>query len=147
MTFVFFLCIFVSFFFKKNTYVVYITYELEKFSQTIFLKQYNLKKNWVQTWICCLQSWLLPFVFYIFSVVDNSWYVCVCRTERSSKGLTQFYLQRKGQMIKKCGGTLLCNWWEVRLWSSVSQKSSNLVFLIRVIEVCVGQHIWSLCSL
>lgn len=83
-----------------------VTYKLEKISQAIYIfkKTQFFKKLGSNLDLLFSKANYCHLFSNIFSVVNNLWCMCVCRTERSSKGLTQFYLQRKGQMIKKIGG-------------------------------------------
>lgn len=106
LLFSFFVFLFL-FSFLKNTYVVYVTYELEKNSQAIYIfKTQFFKKLGSNLDLLFSKADYCHLFSNIFSVVNNLWCMCVRRTERSSKGLTLFYLQRKGQMIKKNWGVL-----------------------------------------
>lgn len=52
----------------------------------------------------------------MFSVVNNSWYVCWQEAWDSSKGLLHFiYVQRKGQMIKEKSSVLSYATWRLSL--------------------------------
>lgn len=52
----------------------------------------------------------------MFSVVNNSWYVCQQEAWDSSKGLLNFiYVQRKGQMIKEKSSVLSYATWGLSL--------------------------------
>lgn len=126
---------------------MYIIYKLEKISQAIiFLRILHVILKTRFNAYVYLENLIIAICFHISSVLLTIHGVCFCvRGWRKLKRCSFIFKGKVRWFFKKSWLLSYVTWgWSVRLWPSVSQKSSDFVFLIKGIEFCGSTYLKAL---